>query len=144
MEHLEAFEVPPGRLGLSAAPIVTCKVRYSSVVSSLSAFVMFYHTLVLRGQPLMVDFWQPETPEEYVTVPPICTKFVEVRSLATCSPHHPLPHVCPALACTPWSSTPRGAQASSSSADPLRVRTCIRPSTVLQGKVKVERLPPHI
>lgn len=87
VEHLEAFEVPPGRLAMSDAPIVTCKVRYSSVVSSLSAFVMFYHTLVLRGQPLMVDFWQPETPEEYITVPPICNKFVEVRPPATCSRH---------------------------------------------------------
>lgn len=79
VEQLETFEAPPGSLGVSQARRVTCKVRYCTVASSLSAFVMFYHTLVLRGQALMVDFWQPETPTEKVTVPKICTQAVLVR-----------------------------------------------------------------
>eukprot|EP00892_Ulva_mutabilis_P001802 jgi/Ulvmu1/11622/UM008_0026.1 len=72
VEHLETFQVPPRSRMPANAEQVTCKVRYCTVASSLSAFVMFYHTLVLRGQPIMVDFWQPETATERVTVPEIC------------------------------------------------------------------------
>lgn len=78
VEHLETFEVPAGHLGPADGCTVTCKVRYCTVASSLSAFAMFYHTLVLRGQPLMVDFWQPETATERVTVPEICNQSVLV------------------------------------------------------------------